>query len=172
MHSGITIRAYEDPDAERVRDLFVTVNRQLSPPDMRDAFEDYIARSLVEEMDRVGAYYAERGGAFWVAMRDGDLVGMFGLEPFGDDEYELRRMYVSPVARRSGIASAMLRFAEDECRCRGVRRMALSTSELQPAAVALYHRSGYRLVQEVVAERASHKTIGGGIRRYHFEKDL
>ena len=172
MHSGITIRAYEDPDAERVRDLFVTVNRQLSPPDMRDAFEDYIARSLVEEMDRVGAYYAERGGAFWIAMRNGDLVGMFGLEPFGDDACELRRMYVSPAARRLGIASAMLRFAEDECRRMERRRLALSTSELQPAALALYRRSGYRLVREAVAEQSSNKTIGGGIRRFYFEKDL
>jgi putative acetyltransferase len=48
----------------------------------------------------------------------------------------------------------------------------LSTSELQPAALELYRRAGYRLVQEVVAEQASNKTLGGGIRRFHFEKDL
>ena len=97
---------------------------------------------------------------------------MFGLEPFDDRSDQLRRMYVSPTARRMGIASDMLQFAEEECRRRGIRRMELSTSELQPAAVALYRRAGYRLVREVVAEHASNKTIGGGIRRLHFDKDL
>jgi putative acetyltransferase len=172
VHPEITIRPYEDHDAKPVRELFVTVNRSLSPPGMRQAFEEYIARSLTEEMDRVSAYYSERGGAFWVARQDGDIVGMFGLEPFDDHSYELRRMYVSPTARRLGIASKMLQFAEAECRRRGIRRMELSTSELQPAAVALYCRAGYRLVSEIVAEQASNKTIGGGVRRFQFDKDL
>jgi putative acetyltransferase len=167
-----SIRPYEDRDASAVRELFVTVNRLLSPPDMREAFEAYIARSLAEEMGQVSTYYNQRGGGFWVAIQDGDIVGMFGLEPTDAHSYELRRMYVSPAVRRAGIASRMLRFAEDECRRRGVQRMELSTSELQPAAVALYRRNGYRLVREAVAEQASNKTIGGGIQRYYFDKDL
>ena len=170
MHAKIAIRPYADSDARPVRELFVTVNRMLSPPDMREAFERYIDLSLVEEIDRISEYYRERGGAFWVATRDGDIVGMFGLEPCHENSYELRRMYVSPEARRLGIASQMLQFAEDECKRRGGLRMELSTSELQPAAVALYRSAGYRLVREVVADRASNKTIGGGIRRFHFEK--
>ena len=170
MRPKITIRPYADGDAGPVRELFVTVNRMLSPPDMRDAFERYIALSLVEEIDRIAEYYGERGGAFWVATRDGDIAGMFGLEPCHEHSYELRRMYVRPGARRSGIASQMLRFAEDECKRRGVLRLELSTSELQPAAVALYQSAGYNLVREAVADQASNKTIGGGIRRFHFEK--
>lgn len=172
MRPEINIRPFEDQDADSVRELFVTVNRLLSPPNMREAFEAYIARSLVEEMDRISAYYDERGGAFWVACRYSDIVGMFGLEPFDDRSFELRRMYVSPTARRLGIASAMLRFAEKECLRMEIRRMELSTSELQPAAVELYRRAGYSLIREVVADHASNKTIGGGIRRFHFSKNL
>jgi GNAT superfamily N-acetyltransferase len=155
-----------------VRALFIAANRLLAPPSMRDAFEAYIARSLTEEMDRVADYYAERGGAFWVAIRDQKMVGMFGLEPASSDALELRRMYVDPTARRSGIARLMLQFAEAECRRRNVRRLELSTSELQPAALALYRQAGYQLVREVIADTASNKTLGGGIRRYHFEKIL
>jgi putative acetyltransferase len=47
-----------------------------------------------------------------------------------------------------------------------------ATPELQPAAIALYPHAGYQLVREVVTETASNKTIGGGIRGYHFEKQL
>lgn len=172
MHPAITIRCYEDRDAEPVRNLFVTVNRLLSPPDMRHAFESYVERSLADEMGRVAAYYGERGGAFWVACLHDDVVGMFGLEPAGDRSFELRRMYVSPTTRRLGIAWRMLRFAEDACRRRGASRIELSTSELQSEAVALYRRAEYRLVREIIAEQPSNKTIGGGIRRFHFDKDL
>jgi putative acetyltransferase len=139
---------------------------------MHDAFEAYIARSLSEEIDRISAYYGERGGSFWVAVRAGNVVGMFGLEPAEADALELRRMYVAPSARRAGIARSMLRFAEAECRRLSIQKLVLSTSELQPAALELYRSAGYRLVQEVVAEQASNKTLGGGIRRFHFEKCL
>ena len=169
LRAGTVIRRFQDGDAPRVRALFIAVNRLLAPPPMRDAFEAYIARSLTEEMDRVAAYYGDR---FWVAVREGAVVGMFGLEPAGADAMELRRMYVDPAVRRAGVGRLMLGFAEDECRRLGVQRLELSTSELQPAALELYQRSGYRLVREVVATQASNKTLGGGIRRFHFEKVL
>ncbi|WKA28283.1 GNAT family N-acetyltransferase [Bradyrhizobium roseum] len=172
MSAEIAIRPFREEDAPHVRELFILVNRLLSPPHMRDAFEDYIARSLTEEMDRVAAYYGQRGGSFWVARREEKVVGMFGLEPAAPDAMELRRMYVDPSARRSGIGQLMLRFAEAECRRLDMRRLELSTSELQPAALELCRHAGYRLLSEAVAEQASNKTLGGGIRRYYFEKTL
>jgi hypothetical protein len=38
--------------------------------------------------------------------------------------------------------------------------------------LALYRSAGYVLVREEVAAEASNKTLGGGIRRYHFSKPL
>ena len=81
-------------------------------------------------------------------------------------------MYVDPLARRGGIARSMLRFAEAACARFGARTLELSTSELQPAALALYRNAGYRLVKEATAEAASNKTVGGGIRRFYFEKEV
>jgi putative acetyltransferase len=66
----------------------------------------------------------------------------------------------------------MLLFAEAESRRLGGRCLELSTSELQPAALELYRRAAYLLVREEIAEQASNKTVGGGIRRYYFEKRL
>ncbi len=170
--SEITLRPFNDVDARPVRELFVAVNRQLAPAGGHDAFEAYIARSLAEEIDRIPAYYSQRDGGFWVALRADELVGMFGLERSAPDAMELRRMYVAPSARRGGLGLMMLRFAEAQCARLGVKRLELSTSELQPAALALYRHAGYRLVRESVADQASNKTVGGGIRRYHFQKEL
>jgi GNAT superfamily N-acetyltransferase len=172
LSARTTIRPFEESDTEQVRELFVTANHLLAPSHMHDAFEAYIARSLTEEMDRLSAYYGERTGGFWVAVRDGKIIGMFGLESAGPDAMELRRMYVDPSARRGGIARRMLRFAENQCRRLQMRRLELSTSELQPAALELYRHAGYRQTREVVAEHATNKALGGGIRRYHFEKVL
>jgi putative acetyltransferase len=172
MLHEVTIRQFQERDAAHVRELFIAVNRQLSPPDMRETFETYIARSLEEEMDRVTAYYGERDGGFWVADRGGEIIGMFGLESAGPGSCELRRMYVAPSARRGGIASLMLRFAEDQCRRSAIHKIELSTSELQSAAIELYRKAGYRLVHEALVADASNKTVGGGIRRFYFEKAL
>jgi GNAT superfamily N-acetyltransferase len=166
------IRDFSTDDAAAVRELFIQVNRLLAPADRKDAFEIYIARSLTEEIDRVSEYYSERNGGFWVALEGEGIVGMFGLEPSGEAAMELRRMYIDPDFRRRGIARKMLDFAEQQCRRRQRPRMNLSTSELQREALALYRNAGYALVREEVAEAASHKTLGGGIRRYYFTKAL
>ncbi|MEO8321346.1 MAG: GNAT family N-acetyltransferase [Bradyrhizobium sp.] len=172
MATAIEIRAFATADAVHVRDLFIRVNRLLAPPQMKAAFEAYIATSLREEIDRIEDYYRDRNGGFWVAVDHGKLVGMFGLEPSSDTAMELRRMYVDPDARRRGIARKMLAFAEDECRRRHRPTMDLSTSELQGNALSLYRNAGYQLVREEIAVAASNKTLGGGVRRYHFTKAL
>ena len=172
MAAAITIRPFSERDADQVRELFVTVNRLLSPSDLRDAFEAYIERALAEEIDRIPAYYREHAGSFWVAVSDDRVFGMFGLESTLDGAMELRRMYVDPSARRQGIARQMLQSAEDECRRRDVLRLTLSTSEIQEAAHALYKNAGYRLLREETADQQNNKTVGSGIRRYYFEKAL
>ena len=78
MKTEITIRQFVDDDAPQVRELFIVVNRLLSPADLSDAFEVYIKRALAEEIDRITDYYGQREGGFWVAMNDDTLVGTFG----------------------------------------------------------------------------------------------
>ena len=172
MNPAITIRSFAEEDATSVRELFIVVNRLLAPPEMRNTFESYITRSLTEEIDRIVAYYGERNGGFWVALRENRIAGMFGLERVAPDALELRRMYVDPSERRSGVARQMLRYAEAECRRRGIPRLELSTSELQSAALELYRAEGYLLMRAETAEASSNKTVGAGIRRYYFEKIL
>jgi RimJ/RimL family protein N-acetyltransferase len=104
LNAEVNIRAFVEEDTEQVRALFIAANRLLAPPYLRDAFEAYIAQSLVEEIDRIADYYRERDGGFWVAIGGDRLAGMFGLERIADGVMELRRMYVDPAERRRGIA--------------------------------------------------------------------
>jgi hypothetical protein len=93
MVTEISIRLFSERHAAQVRELFIVVNRLLSPPNLRNAFEAYIERALVEEIDRIAAHYSEHAGSFWVAVEDEKVVGMFGLERTSDGAMELRRMY-------------------------------------------------------------------------------
>src|SRR5437868_3150232 len=155
---NFTIRRYRDGDHAAVRDLFIRINRELAPPTLRDAFESYVAVSLRDEIDRLADYYAERQGAFFVVYDGEKLAGVFGLERLGAQSAELRRMYVDAGCRRRGLARMMLEYAEQACRDAGTQVLALSTSELQQAALAFYRASGYRLVSEEIGAAQSNKT--------------
>lgn len=168
----LTVRPYVETDGPAVRDLFVRVNEELAPPGLRGAFASYVEISLRQEIDRIPDYYAERQGAFWIAEYGGKFAGMFGLEGLGNAAAELRRMYVDPAHRRRGLAHTMLLHAEHTCRQAGTPVLALSTSELQQNALAFYRKAGYRLVREETVSAQTHKTVGGDIRRFYFEKSL
>jgi len=171
-HEQIQVRPYKAQDQAAVRDLFIRVNRELAPAHLKEPFEAYIALSLREEIDRIPTYYAaSRGASFWVAADKNGLVGNFGLEPV-DAGLELRRMYVDPRARRQGLGRLMLAHAEFVAREQGHARIVLSTSELQSAAIRLYRVAGYHLIREEVATTATNRTVGSGLRRYHFEKPI
>ena len=57
---------------------------------------------------------------------------------------ELKRLFVPPAARRRGVATALLSAAERAAGDRGFRALRLVTGTLQPEAIALYEREGWR----------------------------
>jgi len=145
---------------------------ELAPPALGAPFQSYIERAIQEELGKVEEYYFGREGqSFWIAGEE-RVLGMVGVEKSADDAGELRRMAVEKAHRRKGIGRELLATAEAFCRECGYRRVVLSTSELQVAAMRLYESSGYRLVREETAAQASHKSVGAGLTRYHYEKAL
>jgi putative acetyltransferase len=84
-------------------------------------------------------------GAFVVArMEGGRPVGCGGIRRLDPDAAEVKRMYVAPEARRTGVARAILGALEDRARELGFRVVRLETGVRQPEAMALYSSSGYR----------------------------
>jgi GNAT superfamily N-acetyltransferase len=100
------------------------------------------------------SYFAAPHGAFVVAYRDGDPVAMGGwrfrpdVSRLGSERAaEVKRMYVAPVARRSGLARLVLAHLETSARAAGADVMILETGTAQPEAMALYESSGYEPVE-------------------------
>ncbi len=57
---------------------------------------------------------------------------------------EVKRMFVSPMLRRQGLARRLLAALEDSARQAGVEVLALETGTMQPEAIALYEAQGYQ----------------------------
>jgi ribosomal protein S18 acetylase RimI-like enzyme len=166
----VRIRRYLPPDQGAVISLFREFMWEFTPPRLGAEFQEYVERAIREELGRIEEYYFARDGqGFWVV---DDVVGMVGIERQTPHAAELRRMAVRSSHRRRGIGRELLRTAEAFCHERGYSKVVLSTSELQVAAMRLYESSGYRLVRREAAAAASHKSVGAGLARYHYEKAL
>ncbi len=73
----------------------------------------------------------------------GRAVCVGGVKRWADGTAEIKRMYVVPDARGSGIARALLAALEDAARELGYARARLDTGPRQPGARALYESAGY-----------------------------
>jgi putative acetyltransferase len=80
---------------------------------------------------------------FFVARREGRAVGCGGVALL-DDFAEVKRMYVRPTARGSGVADALLARLEVEALAAGLTVVRLETGTRQEAAVRFYERRGFR----------------------------
>jgi putative acetyltransferase len=81
---------------------------------------------------------------FVVARDDRRALGCGALRSLGEPVVEIKRMYVRPEARGRGIGAALLHALEREAIERGFRVVRLETGPMQPEAISLYARAGYR----------------------------
>jgi GNAT superfamily N-acetyltransferase len=64
-----------------------------------------------------------------------------------DGELEIKRMWVEPDARGTGVADALLAAVEERARTEGVRRVVIHTGDRQVAALRFYGRHGYTPIE-------------------------
>jgi len=80
---------------------------------------------------------------FLLARRGGEPAGCGGLRAIDADHGEIKRMFVAPAARGSGVSTAILAALEQAARERGWGRLVLETGVEQPDAIRFYTREGY-----------------------------
>ena len=89
---------------------------------------------------------AEDVTVFVVAREDGQALGCGALRSLGEPVVEIKRMYVRPAARGRGVGAAILADLEARAVALGFRVVRLETGPLQPEAIGLYERVGYRQI--------------------------
>ena len=121
---------FEHPDAAALRDEHVAYGNQLYASDPAS-----LHRSGSEGIEPSSVI------ATVVAYDDGP-VGHACLREL-DGELEIKRMYVVPTRRGSGIADELLAAMEEAARVEGARRVIIHTGDRQHAALKFYDRHGY-----------------------------
>lgn len=117
------------------------------------------------EVDWMHRAYSTPRCAYFVLERDGVVIGGGGVAPLTGaqtDVCELRKMYFLPQARGRGAGRAMMTRCLDAARTLGYRRCYLETLRGMDAAIKLYERSGFELLNAPMGD-----TGHGGCNRFY-----
>jgi putative acetyltransferase len=112
-----------------------------------------------EEVDDLFAAYRGDGRAFFVARRDGEVLGGAGIAPLEGgpgDTCELRKMYLVAGVRGSGLGRRLLERCLDEARSLGYARCYLETLDGMDDARRLYERAGFEALDGPLGETGHH----------------
>lgn len=87
-----------------------------------------------------------QGVAFFVSRVEGVAAGCGGVQLFGTEYAELKRMYVRPAYRGLGLAQRMLSHLGEHARANGVTVLRLETGIHQHQALSLYSGAGFQRI--------------------------
>ena len=145
----------ERPDTTDAMTLISELEAQLEPLYPKTSRHGYSVEKLMKQ-----------GVAFFVTRHDGVLAGCGGIELFGVEYGEIKRMYVRPQFHGLGLAKLMLKHLADYAQQRNIPLLRLETGIHQKAAIALYEGMGFKRIppfgayQEDPLSRFYEKRIG------------
>jgi DNA-binding MarR family transcriptional regulator/GNAT superfamily N-acetyltransferase len=96
----------------------------------------------------------------WIAERGGDILGSVYCMRVSDEEAKLRLLYVEPAARGTGLGARFVGTCIAFARERGYRRLTLWTNDCLSAALHIYRRAGFTLVEEEHHRSFGHDLVG------------
>jgi GNAT superfamily N-acetyltransferase len=96
----------------------------------------------VQLADPHGAVIAA-GGAVFVALRDGAVVGTAAVAPHGPGEVELLKLTVADAAREQGLGRQLVDVCIAHARSMGAHTMMLLSNTRLQDALRLYERMGF-----------------------------
>lgn len=125
----------ERPDSADARALIAELEGELTLFYPSESRHGYSVEKLLAQ-----------GVAFFLVRVDGAPAGCGGVQLFGSDYAEVKRMYVRPQFRGLGLARQMLDHLAGYARAHGVRLLRLETGVHQKDAIRLYEGMGFQRI--------------------------
>jgi ribosomal protein S18 acetylase RimI-like enzyme len=120
--------------------------------EIRRLFEEYSAsvgvdlcfQDFARELETLPGDYAPPAGRLLLARDNGEAAGCVALRPIDREICEMKRLYVRPAFRGSGLGRALVDRIISEARQAGYRQMRLDSLPIMQTAISLYRRLGFR----------------------------
>ena len=125
----------ERPDTADARMLINELEQHLAPYYPATSRHGYSVEKLIKQ-----------GVAFFVIRVDDIPSGCGGVQLFGMEYGELKRMFVRPQFRGLGLAKLMLEHLEQYTRDHDIKILRLETGIHQKEAIGLYERVGFQSI--------------------------
>ena len=96
-------------------------------------------------------YLASPQRAYFIALDDNDnIIGGIGLAELGfmDDTAELQKLYLTDAAKGQGLSYELIELVEKTALNKGFKRIYLETHTNLKAAIHLYEKCGYKLIEK------------------------
>ncbi|HET7453762.1 MAG TPA: GNAT family N-acetyltransferase [Thermoanaerobaculia bacterium] len=110
----------------------------------RDIGVDLCFQGFAAELDRLPGEYAPPRGRLLIARTEEGAAGCIALRPLGGGACEMKRLYVRPSFRATGLGRALAERILAEARTIGYARMCLDTLSTMARAQSLYEKLGFR----------------------------
>ena len=145
IYSAPVIRELGEQEWELLRELRLRALRE--SPDAFSPLAEDVAREPDDYWRRGARMLASEHARLFVAERDGAAVGLVSATAAAGTGY-IGAMWIDPAARGGGLGRALLGSACAWLRARGCAPLALTVTETNAAAIALYESAGFQLTGE------------------------
>lgn len=141
MEHGILIREYREADQKQVMGLIL--------PIQQDEYNIAITIEDQPDLHKIPSFYQVDKGNFWVAEKEGTIIGTIALLDFGQNRLALRKMFVHKDYRgpKWGTARRLLTEAVEWSEEHLAEGIWLGTTSSFKAAHRFYEKNDFKEIE-------------------------